>query len=98
MIPFKHLFWSCNTYTFPVIHIPEKITGKKLHSTFVKKFLEVNATRFAWVFLGKVSFCLISFDAQLCLKRNLEVSIVSWIVKTYFEIRYNEIYLHTMKV
>ena len=53
----------------------------------VKKFQEVNKTRFAYVSLGKVSFCLISFDAQLCLKRNLEGNIVPWIVKTYSSLK-----------
>ena len=48
-----------------------------------KTFGKVSIPCFACISLGKVSFCLISFDARFCLKRNSEVDIVSWIVKTY---------------
>ena len=52
-----------------------------------KKFWKVNGPCFACVSLEKASFCLISFDAQLCLKRNFEGDIVPWKVKTYLSLK-----------
>ena len=63
-------------YTFSVIQNSEKIAR---NPPLCQR--EVNKPRFACVSLGKASFCLISFDAQLCLKRK-KAGIVSWIVKT----------------
>ena len=78
----QHLLGGRNT--FPVIQISEKIPGKRVRGGCVcLKFTGGNQTVFACVCLGKVSFWLISFDAQLCLKRNLEGNIVPWIIKTY---------------
>ena len=66
----------------------EKITRERVHSTrCVKNLREVIKPVFACVCLGKVSFWLISFDAQLCFKRNLEGNIVPWIVKTYSSLK-----------
>ena len=68
-------------------HFQENRRDKVALHRCVKKFWEVRTTRFAWVSLGKVSFCLISFDAWFCLKRNLEGSIVLWIVRTYSSLK-----------
>ena len=81
MIQFNAIHLSRNS------HFQENRRDKVALHRCVKKFWEVRTTRFAWVSLGKVSFCLISFDAWFCLKRNLEGSIVLWIVRTYLSLK-----------
>ena len=71
---------------FPHFTFPRKSPGKGC-TPLCQKVLGGKNNPFACISLGKVSFCLISFDAQLCLKRNLEGGIVSWIVRTYLSLR-----------